>query len=66
MDLAALSAVVLAIAACFGLVFQARSVRVSEQQLRSQVETMQTVLYTYFGDSLTSTLKNDSGVGHIC
>jgi len=44
MGLAVLTSVVVAIAACVGVWFQARSVRVGEQQLRSQVETMQTVL----------------------
>ncbi|MGH9896377.1 MAG: hypothetical protein ACREA0_31160 [bacterium] len=51
MDLVVLTGVVIAIAMCIGLIpagislwLQLRSVRVSEQQLRSQVETMQNVL----------------------
>jgi len=44
MDLVVLAVVVTAIAAWVDLWFKARSLRVSEQQIRSQVETMQTIL----------------------
>ena len=44
MDFAVLTGLVVAIMACVGVWFQARSVRVSEAQLKSQVESMQAVL----------------------
>ena len=44
MDVAILTGLVIAITGCVGVWLQFRSVRVSEQQLRSQIQSMQTVL----------------------